>query len=195
MGSNQGQSSSRCLKVWEDGGRKFKLEYRSNEAGRFLLRSVQDVGDKKYCLIFLKGKGLVGGWFLLAKKLRALGVSTLAMSKVFSGVPIFEKVRCSFKEKVKGTYADATRVKTGGPGESLWLHFGDQELLCKEEQLSRYLVGCFGNNSDSVPPLLSLKGWVHAQWALRGGGLKISKLGGPFCCSSLRINVRLIWCF
>ncbi|RVW71876.1 hypothetical protein CK203_058389 [Vitis vinifera] len=124
----------------------------------FLLRSVQDVGDKKYCLIFLKGKGLVGGWFLLAKKLRALGVSTLAMSKVFSGVPIFEKVGCSFKEKVKGTYADATRVKTGELGESLWLHFGDQELLCREEQLSRYLVGCFGNNSDSVPPLLSLKG-------------------------------------
>ena len=132
----------------------------------------------------------------MAKKLRALGVSTLAVSKVFSGVPIFEKVRCSFKEKVKGTYADATRMKTGGPGESLWLHFGDQELLCKEEQLSRWLVSCFGNNSDSVPPLSSLKGWVHAQWALRGGGgLKISKLGGPFCCSSLRINVRLIWCF
>ena len=86
---------------------------------------MQDVEDKKYCLIFLKGKGLVGGRFLLAKKLRALGVSTLAVSKVFSGVPIFEKVGCSFKEKVKGTYANATRVKTGEPGESLWLHFGD----------------------------------------------------------------------
>ena len=65
-----------------------------------------------------------------------------------------------------------------------------------EEQFSRSLVGCFGDSSDSVPLLSSLKGWVHAQWALRGGGgLKISKLGGPFCCSSLRINVRLIWCF
>ena len=133
MGSNQGQSSSRCLKVWEDGGRKFKLEYRSNEAGRFLLRSVRDVEAKKYCLVFLEVKGLVGGRFLLAKKLKALGVSTLVVSKVFSNVPIFEKVGCSFKEKVKGTYADATRVKTGGSGESLWLHFGDQELICMEE--------------------------------------------------------------
>ena len=62
---------------------------------------------------------------MLAKKLRALGVSTLAVSKVFSGVPIFEKVRCSFKEKVKGTYADATRVKTRELGESLWVHLRD----------------------------------------------------------------------
>ena len=52
----RGQSSSRCLKFWEDGGRKFKLEYRSNEAGRFLLRFVRDVEAKKYCLIFLDAK-------------------------------------------------------------------------------------------------------------------------------------------
>ena len=48
-----------------------------------------------------------------------------------------------------------------------------------EEQFSRSLVGCFGDSSDSVPLLSSLKGWVHARWALRGG-LKISKLGGAF---------------
>ena len=48
-----------------------------------------------------------------------------------------------------------------------------------EEQFSRSLVGCFGDSSDSVPLLSSLKGWVHASWALRGG-LKISKLGGAF---------------
>ncbi|RVX12788.1 hypothetical protein CK203_009733 [Vitis vinifera] len=139
--------SLRCLKVWEDGGRKFRFSW---------------------------------GWFLLAKKLRALGVSTLTVSKVFPGVPIFEKVGCSFKEKVKRTYADAMRVKTGEPRESLWLHFGDRELLCKEEQLSHCLVGCFGDNSDLVPPPSSLKGWVIARWALRGEegrGLKISKLG------------------
>ena len=172
--------SLRCLKVWEDGGRKFRLECQLNEASRFLLCSVRDVKAKKYCLIFPKGKDLVGGWFLLAKKLRALGVSTLTVSKVFPGVPIFEKVGCSFKEKVKRTYADAMRVKTGEPRESLWLHFGDRELLCKEEQLSHCLVGCFGDNSDLVPPPSSLKGWVIARWALRGEegrGLKISKLG------------------
>ena len=131
---------------------------------------MRDVEAKKYCLVFPEGKGLVGGWFLLAKKLRALGISTPAMSKVFLGDPISEKVGCSYKEKVKGTYVDALRVKTEEPGESLWVHLGDRELLCREEQLSCCVVGCFGDSSDSVPPLSSLKGWVHARWALKEGG-------------------------
>ena len=169
----RGESSSRCLKVWEDGGRKFKLQCRSNEASRFLLCSVRDVEAKKYCLVFPEGKGL--GY----KKLRALGISTPAMNKVFPGVPISKKVGSSFKEKEKGIYADAIRVKRGELGESLWLHLRDRELLCREEQLSRCLVGCFGDILDSVPPLSSFKGWAHARWALRGG-LKISKLGGAF---------------
>ena len=131
----RGESSSRCLKVWEDGGRKFRLECQSNEAGRFILCLVLDVEAKKYCLVFPEGKGLVGGWFLLAKKLRALGVSTPTLSKAFSGVSISKRGGCGFKEKEKGkgTYADGTRVKTGELGESLWVHLGDQELLCREE--------------------------------------------------------------
>ena len=57
------------------------------------------------------------------------------------------------------------------------MHLGDRELLCREEQLSRCLVGCFGDSFELVPPLSSLKGWALASWILRGG-LKISKLGG-----------------
>ena len=54
---------------------------------------------KKYCLVFPGGKGLVGGWFLLAKKLRALGVSTPVVSKVFPSVPTSENGGCGFKGK------------------------------------------------------------------------------------------------
>ena len=64
----RGESSSRRLKVWEEGGRKFRLDCYTNKAGRFLLCSVRDVEAKKFCLVFPEGKGLVGGWFLLAKK-------------------------------------------------------------------------------------------------------------------------------
>ena len=68
----RGESSSRCLKVWEERGRKFRLECHSNEAGRFLLCSMRDLEAKRFCLVFPEGKGLVGGWFLLAQKLRPL---------------------------------------------------------------------------------------------------------------------------
>ena len=63
----------------------------------------------------------------MAKRLRALGVSTLALSKVYQGVPTSEKDECSFKgkEKGKGMYAEVVRVKIGEPGESLWVHLGE----------------------------------------------------------------------
>ena len=98
----RGDSSSKCLKVWENGGRKFKLECQSNEASRFLLCLVQDMKAKKYCLVFLERKSLVVGWFLLVKKLRTLGVSTPVLSKAFLGVSTFENGGCSFKRKRKG---------------------------------------------------------------------------------------------
>ena len=63
------------------------------------------------------------------------------------------------------------------------MHLRDRELFCMEEQFSRSLVGCFGDSSDSVPLLSSLKGWVHARWALKreGGGFKNLQVGwGPF---------------
>ena len=52
------------------GGRKYRLECHSNEAGRFLLCSVHDLEAKRFFLIFLEGKGLIGGWNILAEKLR-----------------------------------------------------------------------------------------------------------------------------
>ena len=54
-------SSSRRLKVWEEWGRKFRLECRSNEVGRILLCLVRDVEAKKYCLVFLERKRLSKG--------------------------------------------------------------------------------------------------------------------------------------
>ena len=175
----RGESSSRCLKVWEEEGRKFRLECRSNEAGMFLLCSVRDLEAKRFCLIFPKGKGLVGGWFLLAHKLWALGVSTLALSKGDLGTSNFGKDGFSIKGKEKGNrvYAKVARVKTVELGDSLWVHVGDRDLLSREEQLSRCLVGCFRDSFEFVPPLFFLKEWAYERWSLRGG-LKISRLGG-----------------
>ena len=50
-------------------------------AGRFLLCSFVDLETKRFCLVFLEGKGLLGGWAILAEKLRALGVNTRVEAK------------------------------------------------------------------------------------------------------------------
>ncbi|RVW99876.1 LINE-1 reverse transcriptase-like [Vitis vinifera] len=70
------EKKGRLVKVWEEEGRKFQLERRVNGAGRYVLCSVVDVEAKRFCLVFPEGKGLIGGWAILAEKLRALGIVT-----------------------------------------------------------------------------------------------------------------------
>ena len=50
---------------WEETGRSYKLERRSNNAGSFIRCTVRDVGAKWLCLCFPEGKGLLKGWKLL----------------------------------------------------------------------------------------------------------------------------------
>ncbi|KAL6349456.1 hypothetical protein AAG906_034113 [Vitis piasezkii] len=63
-------------KVWEEEGRKFKVERRENGTGRYILCYVIDVESKRFCLMVPEGKGIPGGWALFAEKLRDLGVAT-----------------------------------------------------------------------------------------------------------------------
>ena len=64
-------------KLWSEGDREYSLELQNNRAGRFLFCVVRDAENKRFSLAFLEGRGLVGGWKILARKLRNLGVSPL----------------------------------------------------------------------------------------------------------------------
>ena len=125
---------------------------------------------KKFCLVFPKGNGLVGGWFLLAKKLRALGVSIPVVRNSFQCGPFACKVGSSVKglENESGSFAEVVKRKTEESRDSLRVHLGERELLCREEQLGRCLVGCFGGSPESIPLLPSLKRWALKVGCLRG---------------------------
>ena len=71
----RGEFAKRFVKSWENGGRKFRLECRANEMSRFI-HALWLTRKKNYCLVFLEGKGFLGGWTTLAEKLHSLGVMT-----------------------------------------------------------------------------------------------------------------------
>ena len=66
---------------WEEEGRSYKMERRSNKAGDFLLCSVCDSGRKSFGLCIPEGRGLVRGWKIMAEKLRSLGVETKRLER------------------------------------------------------------------------------------------------------------------
>ena len=137
----RGELVQRFVKSWEDGGRKFKLESRANEAGGFLLCSLVDSESKRYCLVFPKGKGFLGGWVLSAEKLRFLGVLTRDKPR---GVFALYGTGCRDGEsegKAKKSYIGVVKTRAKKLGEAMWLQLGEKDVLSGREFLDRCLVG------------------------------------------------------
>ncbi|KAL6349008.1 hypothetical protein AAG906_033664 [Vitis piasezkii] len=123
--------------VWDEEGRKYRMERRSNEAGRFLLCSVCDLEAKRFCLIFPEGKGLFGGWNILAEKLREVGVAP------FGGLkdPLSFEVLKKEKDLEPRTFVDVAKSKMGRLGDKVWLEVGRRVTPGRLEQLGPCLVG------------------------------------------------------
>ena len=136
--------------VWEEGGRKYRLECRSNKEGRFLLCFVCDLEAKRFCLIFLEGKGLIGGWNILAEKLRETGVVPSGGLKDSLSLEVLRKE----KKMEPRTFADVAKSKTGRLGDKFWLELG----------------------SLNIAELDFLKSWAYHNWLLKES-LNIAVLG------------------
>ena len=144
---------------WLEGGRSYKLQLRSNEAGRYLWCSVFSAEAHHFVLIFPKGKGLLGGWFLLAQKLRTCGVELPIKAVVSQSDPVRKG------EPLRGVGA---AVKRGLEYETVWLQFGGVNAFNKMQTLNWCLVGWWGDFLDDVSMLSPLKEWARYHWRLKG---------------------------
>ena len=126
-------------------------------------------GVKRSSLIFLEGRGLHRGWFVLVEKLCHLGVvPSTEVRKVVS----LAKVRSTPRELTEdGTFADVVRKDLGVVGESVWLQLGESEV-----QLSRCLVWWFGKVSVPLPKLTSVEKLVTNLWSFARGGFREEQL-------------------
>ena len=166
------------VKSWEDGGRRYKLEIRENKAGRYILCSVVDLESKRFCLVFPEGKSVLGGWVLLAEKLRFLGVGSREESK---GTAAFYGTGCSdgeYVRKAKKSYVEAVKTRGKKFGEAVWLQLGEEEVSNERKFLGRCLVGRWGQSSMLDPDMQAFESWGRSVWNTKGG-VKFSRLGGP----------------
>lgn len=166
------------VKRWEDGGRRFKLESRANEAGRFLLCSVVDLESRRYCLVFPEGKGILGGWVLLAEKLRSLGVMSRDEPRgnavsYGTGSTVGES-----KGKAQKSYVDVVKSREKKVGETLWLQLGEKDISSERKLMDRCLVGRWGHTPLLDPDMYALESWGRTCWNIKGG-MKFARIGGP----------------
>ena len=123
----------RFRKSWAEGGRRYQLELCSNKAGRFLFCTAWDVEGKRFSLAFPKGRGVVGGWKLLAGKLRSLGFSLAQRGE--------EPKAPGGKEY---SMAEAKTSSSAELRNAVWLEIEKEVIDSNEEVLNRSLVGRWG---------------------------------------------------
>ena len=173
----------KVIKTWEEEGRKFRLELRANGAGRFILCSVRDLEAKRFSLVFPEGRGLIGGWVLIAEKLRSLGIHLLDENKAGVGL-VGAKEGRRVEEKKKGeentrSFVEVAKAKAGRIGDAVWIQLGGRALKGRDEQLGRCLMGRWETEDKQCPNLDCLKLWGRSLWNLKGG-VRFSYLGGTY---------------
>ncbi|RVW96878.1 hypothetical protein CK203_026137 [Vitis vinifera] len=128
-------------KFWSEGNRAYSLELRRNNAGRFLFCVVRDAENKRFSLAFPEGRGLVGGWKVLASKLRSLGVSPLQWNGALmenhtpAQAPSSSIIRdsCSLRD-------------CPAPRDAVWIE-AEKEALVRNEELLAGALWAFGRET------------------------------------------------
>ena len=179
----EGAETYCCLKVgerfkkaWAEGERRYQLELRTNKAGQFLFCTAWDVEGKKFSLVLPAGRSVVGGWQLLARKLRSLGFSlsqkgeessnSSSRGRGLKGVSV--RKEDPLVEAEFSGYAELRNV--------VWLEIEKGVIDSnKEEELG----GEMGGLSDQPPNLNSLKSWAQSSWMLKGK-LRLALFGRSF---------------
>ena len=136
---------ARWHKSWEEGGRKLKLERYLNEAGRFLFCAVVTEEVKRFSLIFLEGRGHLGGWVVLDEKLHYLGIIPFSEIKELGSSV---EVKSIPKEGIAvGSFAVVVRKDLRVVGDVVRFQLEEGEVSCREEKLRKCLVGLFEESS------------------------------------------------
>ena len=170
--------------VWEEDGRRYKMEKGSNQSGVFIRCSVRDYGGKNYILMFPEGNGIVGGWKILAEKMRQLGVRSS------DEIQREEKAEKTLREEKQRTSKPLPRLlkpipnpltefnkleKTFG-GNVAYVKIGDEEVQERVDQLRRCLVGRWGSGPAQIPGVETIRRWARMQWNINNS-LAVVSLG------------------
>ena len=169
-----------------EGGRYYLLELRGNGVGWLLFCSLWSMEEKRFSLVFSKGRGFLRGWKILFTELRSLGVSSALHCEERRGLLLLPGrywPPSEGNERKKGLVAEARSCSFSEHCNAVWIEVEKEVLDKNEEFLKRSLVGRLGEKreggvSDQPPDLSVLRKWAQSSWKLTGK-LHLALLGGP----------------
>ena len=121
---------------------------------------------------------MVGGWQLLARKLRSLGFSLAQRDDELLATPSggrsLNETSVGKKDLLpKTVISDSSEFRN-----AVWLETEKEVIDNNKEVMRRSLVGSWGGSVQPPSPD-SLNSWAQSSWMLRGH-LRLALLGGSF---------------
>ena len=110
---------------WRENDRRYSLESKKNDAGRFILCSVADEDGKRHRLFFSEGNGLVNGWTLLEEALQDMGTKESRGEKRKSTNTNFHKKAEILKEDQIKNQPCPDTMSSGKNQDTIWLDISD----------------------------------------------------------------------
>ena len=171
----RGYRKGRWSIAWEEQGRKYRMERRSNKAGSFLLCYVQDVGQKSFSITVIEGRGTLGGWQLFLGKLRNLSVvpKNGKPSRTSIG-EMTKELRCS--EKGTKSFVEVLRTETIFRGVEMRIEVEENEVGERLSELGYCIVGKWRGGSNPCPDLETVRNWGKFMWN-QEGSFKVVQMG------------------
>ena len=153
---------------WRENGRRYSLELRKNDHGRFILCSVTDLDGKRHRLLFPEGNGLINGWTLLEEALQATGYKEDKGEKRKSGKTSFlGKVEKQKGGLILDSFMEITtprRIKQ----DTIWLDISECILKGDMGLLKYGVVGSWKSQPATDLLLTKVEAWAERAWRLKG---------------------------
>ena len=153
---------------WWENGRRYSLELKENDAGRFIQCSVADEDGKRHRLFFPEGVSLVNGWTLLGEALQELGFKRSRGEKRKPATSnIFRKTKNTLGDQIKKQPCADTRA-AGNYQDALWLDISDYILKGDLRMLKNGVVGRWKSKPVTNTISSEMEAWAKKAWRLKG---------------------------
>ena len=133
-----------------DRGRRYKIEMRQNEAGRFLMLSVLSEDDRRYFIFIPEGFDLLGWEFMRCKLKELAKIGEVSKSGTKASRPLGGGHGLSLVRPDLSNVNATKRMATGERkrSEEVWIEVGNEAYTSKLKDLSRFLVGRWDAEDD-----------------------------------------------
>ncbi|KAL6324765.1 hypothetical protein AAG906_018292 [Vitis piasezkii] len=155
------KSEEKWERRWEENGRSYSLVRDANKGGFYLRLSVVDLESKRFSIFIPKGRGVKGGWSLMAKTLRSLGVvmDRKERQQVDARLP---------EPDLRKSSAEVEQTQRSKGKAVAKVKIRKEALSSNLNKLTHCLVGFWNPNSVRGDDLKDWGTQMASMWGLRG---------------------------